>query len=70
LSSAVGYRQWAAARRLVKRGAKTLLWHEAALGLMPAITKRVGIVDPLGDCVPSRLLTSFCSRKPWDEQAE
>ena len=41
LSSAVGYGQWAAARRLVKRGAKSLFWHEAALGLMSAITKRV-----------------------------
>ena len=41
LSSAVGYGQWAAARQLVERGAKTLFWHEAALGLMPAITKRV-----------------------------
>jgi ankyrin repeat protein len=37
LSCAVGYGQWAAARRLVERGARTLLWHEAALGLMPAI---------------------------------
>jgi ankyrin repeat protein len=41
LSSAAGYGQWAAARRLVERGARTLLWHEAALGLMPAITRRV-----------------------------
>ncbi|THD48643.1 MAG: ankyrin repeat domain-containing protein [Bradyrhizobium sp.] len=41
LSSAVGYGQWAAARRLVERGARTLLWHEAALGLMPAIMRRL-----------------------------
>jgi hypothetical protein len=41
LSCAVGYGQWAAARRLVERGARTLLWHEAALGLMPAIRQRV-----------------------------
>ena len=41
LSSAVGYGQWAAARRLVERGARTLLWHEAALGLMPAIRRRI-----------------------------
>jgi uncharacterized protein len=34
LSCAVGYGQWAAARRLVERGARTLFWHEAALGLM------------------------------------
>jgi hypothetical protein len=41
LSSAVGYGQWAAAQRLVERGARTLLWHEAALGLMPEMTRRV-----------------------------
>jgi ankyrin repeat protein len=41
LSCAVGYGQWAAARRLVERGARTLLWHEAALGLMAAIKRRV-----------------------------
>src|SRR5256885_17172906 len=31
----------AAARRLVERGARTLLWQEAALGLMPAIMRRI-----------------------------
>jgi hypothetical protein len=41
LSCAVGYGQWAAARRLVERGARTLLWHEAALGLMAEIKRRV-----------------------------
>lgn len=41
LSSAVGYGQWDAARRLVERGAQTLFWHEAALGLMPAIVRRL-----------------------------
>jgi uncharacterized protein len=41
LSSAVGYGQWAGTRRLVERGAKTQLWHEAALGLMGAIAGRV-----------------------------
>ena len=41
LSSAVGYGQWVVARQLIERGAKTLFWHEAALGLMPAITRRV-----------------------------
>ena len=40
LSCAVGYGQWAAARRLVERGADTLLWHEAALGLMPAVNSK------------------------------
>jgi ankyrin repeat protein len=41
LSSAVGYGQWAGARRLVAHGAKTQLWHEAALGMMEAIARRV-----------------------------
>jgi uncharacterized protein len=40
LSCAVGYGQWLAARRLVERGASTLLWHEAALGLMKRIAPR------------------------------
>src|SRR5262244_1188460 len=46
LSCAVGYGQWAAARRLVERGARTLFWHEAALGLMPAIRQRVEADPP------------------------
>lgn len=41
LSCAIGYGQWEGARRLVARGAKTQLWHEAALGMMEAITARV-----------------------------
>jgi uncharacterized protein len=41
LSCAVGYGQWEGARRLVARGAKTQLWHEAALGMMEAITARL-----------------------------
>jgi ankyrin repeat protein len=48
LCCAVGYGQWAAARRLVERGARTLLWHEAALGLMPAVTQRVEAAQPPG----------------------
>jgi ankyrin repeat protein len=40
LSCAVGYGQWVAARRLVERGARTLLWHEAALGLMKQVAQR------------------------------
>lgn len=41
LSSAVGYGQWAGARQLVGRGAKTQFWHEAALGMMQAIAHRL-----------------------------
>ena len=46
LSCAVGYGQWAAAWRLVERGARTLLWHEAALGMVPAVTQRVEADPP------------------------
>jgi ankyrin repeat protein len=34
LDDAVAFGQWQAARRLVERGARTKLWHAAALGLM------------------------------------
>lgn len=47
LSCAVGYGQWAAARQLVARGARTLLWHEAALGLMAQITQRLETAPPI-----------------------
>ena len=40
LSCAVGYGQWAAARRLAERGARTQLWHEAALGMLPELMRR------------------------------
>jgi hypothetical protein len=46
LSSAVGYGQWQVARRLVERGAQTLVWHEAALGMMPAIVRRFESASP------------------------
>jgi uncharacterized protein len=48
MASAVRFdrRQWAAARRLVERRARTLLWHEAALGLMPALMGQVEVVPP------------------------
>ena len=34
LDDAIAFGQWRAARRLVERGARTELWHSAALGLM------------------------------------
>jgi uncharacterized protein len=40
LDNAVGFGQWAAARRLVERGARTSLWHAAALGLTDRIEQR------------------------------
>jgi ankyrin repeat protein len=59
LSSAVGYGQWAAARQLLARGAKTQLWHEAALGLVDAIQGRLD-ADPAlrGDALSGPLWNS------------
>jgi hypothetical protein len=37
LDNAVGYGQWQVARRLVACGARTRLWHAAALGLMSQV---------------------------------
>jgi len=37
LDNAVGYGQFNAARRLVERGARTKLWHAAALGLLARV---------------------------------
>jgi uncharacterized protein len=37
LDNAVGYGQWQVARRLVEIGARTKLWHVAALGLMARV---------------------------------
>jgi ankyrin repeat protein len=45
LSCAVGYGQWAGAQRLVARGAKSQLWHEAALGMMDEVARRID-ADP------------------------
>jgi ankyrin repeat protein len=46
LSSAVGYGQWSAARWLVERGARTAFWHEAALGMMPELARRLDARPP------------------------
>ncbi|MGG4491023.1 ankyrin repeat domain-containing protein [Metabacillus idriensis] len=40
LDDAVAFAQWRAARRLVERGARTKLWHSAALGLMDRVKKQ------------------------------
>src|SRR5206468_146428 len=50
LCDAVGFGQWRAARRLVERGARTTLWHAAALGLMDRVEKRfAGKTPPVPD---------------------
>jgi ankyrin repeat protein len=38
LDDAVAFGQWQAARRLVERGARTRIWHAAALGLLERVT--------------------------------
>ncbi|HYL36078.1 MAG TPA: ankyrin repeat domain-containing protein [Bryobacteraceae bacterium] len=40
LDDAVAFRQWKAAQRLVARGARTKLWHMAALGLLERVEER------------------------------
>ncbi len=49
LDNAVGFGQWAAARRLVERGARTNLWHAAAIGLTDRIEELFA-----GDSLPPR----------------
>jgi uncharacterized protein len=46
LDDAVGYGQWRAARRLVERGARTRLWHAAALGLVDRLQERFARTPP------------------------
>ena len=52
LADAVAFGQWRAARRLVERGARTMLWEAAALGLMSRVTEFfVGVATPAQDDV-------------------
>jgi ankyrin repeat protein len=46
LSDATAFAQWRAARRLVERGARTELRHEAALGLMDRLIGRFDAAAP------------------------
>ncbi len=46
LDDAVGYGQWRVARRLVERGARTRLWHAAALGLMDRVEEAFASSPP------------------------
>ena len=41
MSDAVVFAQWHAARRLLERGAKTTIWHAAALGLLESVKQYV-----------------------------
>ena len=49
LDNAVGYGQWQVARRLIDCGARTKLWHAAALGLMSRVEAYIA-----GNPPPSR----------------
>jgi ankyrin repeat protein len=50
LDDAVAFGQWQAAHRLVERGAKTKLWHAAALGMMDQVKEHFnGSVLPAPD---------------------
>ena len=46
LDNAVGFGQWAAARRLVRRGARTSLWHAAALGMTDRLKEQFENTQP------------------------
>jgi hypothetical protein len=46
MSDAVVFAQWRAARRLLKRGAKTTLWQAAALGLLDSVQRHVLMQPP------------------------
>jgi hypothetical protein len=56
LDNAVGYGQWRVARRLIECGARTKLWHAAALGLMSCVETNFG-----GDAppTPQEITTAF-----------
>jgi ankyrin repeat protein len=46
LADACAFGQWKAARRLVERGAKTMLWQAASLGLMDRVVEYVSKAPP------------------------
>ena len=67
LDDAVAFGQWQAARRLVHHGARTALWHAAALGLIDRVEAHFG-ADPSpapypwgadGDATPDELTVAF-----------
>jgi uncharacterized protein len=58
LADAVGFGQWAAAHRLVERGASTSLWQAAALGLMTRVEGFFASGPPL---TPNEITNAFWS---------
>ncbi len=56
LNDAAAFGQWAAARRLVERGAVTVLWQEAALGMIDAVRARLTVAErPSADTLANAL---------------
>lgn len=46
IADAVAFGQWNAARRLLERGARTTLWHAAALGLLDRVRDELAQTPP------------------------
>jgi ankyrin repeat protein len=64
LDNAVGYGQWQVARRLVARGARTRLWHAAALGLSSQIEAYFAAdPPPSGDQISEAFYQACCGNQ-------
>ena len=61
LDDAVAFGQWQAARRLVERGARTKLWHAAALGLMDRVEQLFAGDTPPGQQELNEALWAACN---------
>jgi ankyrin repeat protein len=55
IADAVAFGQWAAARRLVERGARTNLWQAAALGLLDRVRRQLAAGDHAQDDLDNAL---------------
>lgn len=66
LADAVAFGQWHAARRLVERGARTLLWQAAALGLMTRVEMSFASEPPP---TPDEITNAFWSACHGGQQA-
>ena len=58
MADAVAFGQWAAARRLLERGARTNLWQAAALGLLDRVREELGLIQPTREDLDNAL---WCS---------
>jgi hypothetical protein len=53
LAAATAFGQWAAARRLLERGARTTLWEAAALGLLRQVEQHLATDEPTAQDITS-----------------